>query len=330
MKLASIERIHSFRVHTNADSLECAKVKEWPVVVRKGEFKDGDLVVFVVIDSVLPDKPIFEFMRKQKFRVWNARFRGEPSSGLVQPLSILPAEVVSTVKEGDDVTELLGVTKYERPLDVSIGGKQAGHFPTNVISITDEDNALSYPEAFDELPQGTKLYITLKNDGSSVTIINSVDGFKACSRRFEMQEGEGFPWTIVGKYDLKNKLQGNVAIQGEAIGPKLNGNRLKLKEIEFRLFRAKNLDTDKLFDYESLKQLAVQLNVPIVEELCVIDYDKTVHTIEWFRNLADSVKWPNTGEPAEGIVIAPCVPFYSYTLRKMWSIKIINQSYKQE
>lgn len=237
------------------------------------------------------------------------------------------------LKEGTDLTTLLGITKYERPFDASMGGKQKGNFPTDLISITDEDNALSYPEAFNELSDGQLLYITLKNDGSSTSFIANDGEFKACSRRFEMQEGEGFPYLAANKYGLKEKmlaLNKNVAIQCEAIGPKLNGNRMGLKDIEIRLFNGKVLGGDnKPIGYDDLKNLASILGIRMVEEIMVIVYDKSIHTIEWFRNLADSVKWITNGQPAEGIVVRPCIPQFSSVLRKGWSLKFININYKQ-
>jgi len=334
-KLASIEKIHSIVPHPNpeVERLECAKIKEWPVVIPNNTYKEGDLVVFITIDSIVPkENPVFAFMERQKYRIWNARFKGAPSSGLVMKISdfeIIPKEC----SEGDNITALLNVTKYERPFDVSIGGKQKGNFPTDLISITDEDNALSYPETFNELEDGRELYITLKNDGSSTSFICNNGEYKACSRRFEMQENEGFPWTASNKYDLKNKMTNlgrNLAIQAEAIGPKLNGNRLGLKEIEIRLFNGKSLDTAKPMGYAELKELASQLGIPMVEEIMIIKYDKSIHTIEWFRNLADSLKWPTNGQAAEGLVVRPTIPIYSGVLRKAWSVKFINQNYKQE
>ena len=67
-KLATIEKIHSIQKHPNEDveKLEVAKIKEWPVVVPKGQFKDGDLVVFIQIDSIVPkENPYFAFMERQ-------------------------------------------------------------------------------------------------------------------------------------------------------------------------------------------------------------------------------------------------------------------------
>jgi RNA ligase (TIGR02306 family) len=304
------------------------------------------LVVFITIDSILPESnPYFEFMRRQKFRIWNARFKGAPSSGLVCPMSILPLgksimindgkdnpiETQSQWEEGDDVTETLGITKYERPIDILIGGDAAGVFPTNLISISDEDNLLSHPKCLDEL-EGKEIYITQKVDGSSTTFIFNDGEFSACSRRLVMKEGSGFPWKAVEKYDIKNKLMKfgkNIAIQSESVGEKLNGNRMGIKGIELRIFRAKDLDTQKLYNYDELKNLSKELEIPMVREICMIKFDKNIHTVEWFRNLADIQIYSTNGLPAEGIVIAPVESFWSQILNKFWSLKIINQNYKQ-
>jgi RNA ligase (TIGR02306 family) len=342
MKLATIERIHSITPHPNpeVERLECGKIKEWPVVIPKGHYKDGDLVIFIQIDSIVPATPTFSFMEKQKYRVWNARFKGAPSSGLVQPLSILPPPTDGVIRpevvgygltEGCDVTEWLGVTKYERPIDSSIGGDAIGGFPTNIISISDELNALSYPEALKELV-GKQIYITQKFDGSSTTFIFNNGEFKACSRRQELKEGSGFPWAAANKYDLKNKLTQfgrNIAIQAEAIGPKLNGNRMELKEIELRVFRIKNLDTREIIPYYEAYNLAESFGLTWAKLIDVVNFDESVHTMDFFKELANSQVWHSNGKPAEGIVVAPTFPFFSPILGKDWSMKIINQDYKQ-
>jgi RNA ligase (TIGR02306 family) len=331
-KLATIQKIHSIQPHPNkeVERLEVAKIKEWPVVVKKGEHKENDLVVYIQIDSIVPESnPYFEFMRKQKFRVWNARFKGAPSSGLVCPLSILNG--IYEYCEGEDCTEFLGITKYEKPIDVSVGGNAKGNFPSNLISISDEDNLLSYPEALQELV-GKRIYITQKADGSSTTFIYNNGEFKACSRRLELQEGSGFPWQAASKYNIKQKLadlNANLAIQAECVGPKLNGNRLELKEAELRVFRAKNLNNNEISSLPKLKDLCTYLQIPMVKITDEFDFNPEIHTVEYFRKLADSQLYDN-GKPGEGIVIAPIKPFYSYTLNKSWSVKVINQNYKQD
>ena len=150
-KLATIQKLHSIQKHPNeeVEKLEVGKVMEWPVVIPKGQYKEGELVVFIAIDSIVPESnPYFEFMRRQKFRIWNARFKGAPSSGLVCPISILPErsgfdgdgnEREILPEEGDDVSDILCITKYERTLDLTIRGDAAGGFPTSLISISDEE-----------------------------------------------------------------------------------------------------------------------------------------------------------------------------------------------
>ena len=102
--LASIQKILNINPIEGADKIEQARVKGWNLVVGKGEFKENDLCVFFEIDSILPDKPEFDFMKNKKFRVKTIRLKGVISQGLALPLSILPE---GNYKEDDDVTEIL-------------------------------------------------------------------------------------------------------------------------------------------------------------------------------------------------------------------------------
>ena len=117
-QLASVQRIAAIEPHGNADSLEIARVLGWECVVKKSEFKAGDLVVYFEVDSLLPVKPEYEFLRKscyrsatasrsEGFRIKTIRLRGRISQGLCWPL---PA---GEFAEGQDLTEQLGVSHYE-------------------------------------------------------------------------------------------------------------------------------------------------------------------------------------------------------------------------
>jgi len=117
-KLATIQKLHSIRHHKDPEvnRIECGKVHEWPVVLPKGLHRDGELVVFIEIDSIVPATETFKFMERQKYRVWNARFRGEPSSGLVLPLSVLETCGKLIIEGNDiflDVMENLSVNNSE-------------------------------------------------------------------------------------------------------------------------------------------------------------------------------------------------------------------------
>ena len=113
-KLASVRRIVSLSPIVGADLIEKATILGWEVVVaKKDNLKVGDLVVYCEVDSILPDKPEFEFLRERKFRIRTIKLKGQVSQGIVFPLSILPGNSIFPYKEGDDVTEVLGVRKHD-------------------------------------------------------------------------------------------------------------------------------------------------------------------------------------------------------------------------
>ena len=87
-KLASIQRITDIRPIEGKDRIVQCHVNGWNVIIKKDEFKDGDLGVYIEIDSVLPDKPWFDFLRPKKFRIKTLRLSGCRSEGIVFPLSI--------------------------------------------------------------------------------------------------------------------------------------------------------------------------------------------------------------------------------------------------
>jgi len=134
-KLASIQRIKNLEPIAGADAIEKATVLGWQLVVKKGEFAIGDLCVYCEIDSRLPDRPEFEFLKARGMRIRTVRLRGQISQGICFPLSILP--VYTDVQEDTDVTELLDITKYEPPIPAQLAGVAKGLFPS-FIPKTDE------------------------------------------------------------------------------------------------------------------------------------------------------------------------------------------------
>lgn len=119
-KLAHIEQIIAINEIPGAQNIEVADVLGWKCVVKKGEFKVGDVVVYVEVDSIMPDRPEYEFLRDRKFRIRTIRLKNQISQGLVLPLSVLNNIERSilqgkNVNIGHDVTELLGITKYLSP-----------------------------------------------------------------------------------------------------------------------------------------------------------------------------------------------------------------------
>ena len=108
--LAHIEEIVDIQPIPNADKIEVATVLGWRVVISKADnFKIGDKVVYIEIDSRVPERPEFEFLRDRKFRVRTIRLRGQYSQGLILPVSILKNKNYDV---GTDVTKELGIVYY--------------------------------------------------------------------------------------------------------------------------------------------------------------------------------------------------------------------------
>lgn len=116
--LAHIETISWIKPIEGADKIELCGVLGWQcVIAKKDNFKVGDKIIYVEIDSVMLPKPEFEFLKDRNYRVKTIKLRGMVSQGLVLPLSSLNGNCKSPDEYsiGEDVTELLGVTKYLTP-----------------------------------------------------------------------------------------------------------------------------------------------------------------------------------------------------------------------
>ncbi|HOS16037.1 MAG TPA: RNA ligase family protein [Bacteroidales bacterium] len=331
--LATIQRIYDVQPHSNADSLDVAKVLGWQVITKRGEFKENDLVVYIAIDAVLPERPEFEFLRNKNFRIRSIKLRGKESAGIVFPLSILPNfdyDLKGPIAEGTDVTKWIGVRKYEKPLPVQLSGMAYGILPGFII-MTDEDNLRSYPKALEEM-WGRPYYITRKDDGCSGTFFLHGSEFGVCSRKIWLKPSDtnGF-WRIARKYDLENILRKafpnrSIAIQGEVCGPQIQQNRLGLKDLELHIFNIFDITERIYFDYEQMVKFCDEFDLPMVT--LVNEGNAFGYNIDELVNLANELQYP-TGGPAEGIVVRPKENFRSEVLEKFWSGKIINEKYKE-
>jgi len=251
-KLVSIQKIEKIETHTNADSLEIAQVLGWQCIIKKGEYKEGETIVFFEIDSFIPITSEFEFLRKncykkyedgrEGFRIRTIRLRSFISQGLIMPLSILPENMLCEIDV--DVTELLGVSQWNPPIPASLKGKVKGNFPS-FLPKTDEtriQNVLLLIKRF----KGIKCFITEKIDGTSITCYLKDGEFGVCGRNLEFYEDDSDYWKVVKEFGIKDKLielskillVKNIAIQGEIFGLGLQGNPLIQNEKRVAFFKA--------------------------------------------------------------------------------------------
>lgn len=333
MKLASIEIIKDISVHPNADKLSIAKILGWQSIVKKDEFKNSDRVVFVVIDTILPNEPWSEFLvNKEKpdkpIRLTTVKLRGQYSQGLVLPLSVLP-EDKRDLPDGSDVGEVLGIKKYEKEIPAQLSGEVLGGFPTHICSSTDEDNGLSNPDLVTEVLNHPELTITQKLDGSSCTVIIEEGKIsQVCSRRLSLKEtDQNSFWRAARKINANYFMEGRTVIQGELMGPGIQDNQLELKDVElyvFQILYCSLLTENYLYHkYHNMSDMCRTIGVKPVPLVYRNLSSKEVN-LEWLQNTADSQILPNK-KPAEGIVVRPS----SYVgIGRPLGFKIINRNYK--
>lgn len=256
-QLATIRRISALVPIPDADRIEIAVIDGWKVVVKKDQFQVNDKVCYLEIDSWVPHD-VAPFLTKNGHypkvyqgiegqRLKTVKLKGQISQGLI--LSIDDMLVVkgcwSSLEEGDDVSEWLGVVKWEREIPAQLAGIMKGSFPTEVFK-TDQQriqNLTKRLNEFKSFPLGFE--VTEKLHGSSATFYMDLEGeFHVCSRNVDLKDSEGNSyWEIARKYNIEENLRRifggdgyGMAIQGEIVGPGINGNQYGLTEPDFYAF----------------------------------------------------------------------------------------------
>jgi RNA ligase (TIGR02306 family) len=272
--LVTIQRVKETSAIPTSDFLEAAHIMGWQCVVKKGEFKAGDLGVYYEVDSFLPVEPRYEFLRNSSyrdnedngkgFRIRTAKMRGQLSQGLFLPLTQFPE--LEGCKEGEDVTQKLNVKLWCVPAIAGAGGTMIGDRPQG-IPASDEIRIQSAMELLDQLRE-KPYYITTKMDGTS-GIVYYIDGkIGCCSRNKEIQDDkEALYWIPIYKYGLKEKLVKygkNIVLTGEICGPGIQKNRLRLQNIEWYVFDVMDWDTHAYFPYEQAREICASLGLPFV------------------------------------------------------------------
>ena len=302
-KLASIQKIKSLEQIEGADAIEKATVLGWQLVVKKDEFQVGDLVVYCEIDSLMPDKSEFVFLKPRGMRIRTIKLRGQVSQGICFPLSILPKDF--PIEEDADCTEILGIEKYEPAIPACLNGVAKGKFPS-FIPKTDETRVQVLQDIIDKY-KGEMCYVTEKVDGSSVTYYINNGEFGVCSRNLELiEDPENTLWKFARENDIENKLRsldGNYALQGEVIGEGIQSNKLKLRGHTVLFFNVFDIDKYEYLEFDQFSKLIKDFKLSTVPILYT-DYEleNDISTIVE-RSMIKSTICPSIW--AEGIVIRP-------------------------
>lgn len=247
--LATIEQIESIRPIEGADAIDLARVRGWDVVVKKGEYREGDLAVYFEIDSMLPlDDPRYAFLEaagkkivdgKLYHRLKTKKLRGVVSQGLLVPFHAFSAEFAEAAPApngvvGHDVTDVLGIFKYEPPVPAELRGSVNGDFPTHLCRKTDSERVQNLGRHWDKIKQHHWV-ATEKIDGTSLTVINDEGTIRVCGRNWEQKLDNGTAY-VEAAMRFAHLLEPNTYVQGELYGEGIQKNPLGLKGTHVALF----------------------------------------------------------------------------------------------
>ena len=361
-QLATIRRIKDIQPIEGADKIELCQVDGWQVVAQKGLHRKDLLVIYCEIDSFLPIRPEFEFMRKSSykkmadgtegFRLKTIKLRGKLSQGLILPLDVLypVAEKLNINKEGEEphyiyfingiqmngpdddwneylegmnVTDILGIKKYEQPIPAQLSGKVRGMFPT-FIKKTDQERIQNLIEYFDKY-KDIEFEVTEKLDGSSCTYYMKDGQFGVCSRNLDLLEGNGTMWKLAKELHIREYLatKGDYAIQGEVVGEGIQGNPYKLIGQKFFVFDIWDIEHQRHFtSAERLNFIGPTFmkSVPVLENA---DSMPLRMTLDQLLQVAEGESALNSLTIREGLVFKALKRVEGQVL----SFKVINNKY---
>ena len=261
-KLASVRKILAIDNIEGADAIDVATIDGWKVVVKKGEFNVGDLVVYLEVDSWVPHElaPFLsgaamprEYNGIKGERLKTKKLRGVVSQGLILPLNVLAVEYegnsgLPDVQEGDDVTDLLGIQKWE---GAQLNGQLAGTFPVDFVK-SDQERAQNLVREIFTYHKDERYEVTLKLDGSSMSVFNLRGNVGVASRNQwlkinEDNMGNGFVKTAVESRLVQiMESYTDMLVQGELMGPGVQKNRESLQSLGFWVYNVQRVGNNFL------------------------------------------------------------------------------------
>jgi RNA ligase (TIGR02306 family) len=333
-KLATIQQISSVEIHPNADSLEIAKVKGYQAIVKKGQWKAGDSCIFIAPDAVLPDAPWTSMYKSKSSRVRAIKLRNVWSEGIIESFSTVGYN--GAIENGLDITEAIGVYKYDPPVPQDMSAK--GALPYSICK-TDEERFNS----IDDLPFGELVDVTLKIDGQSASYYwliddNGDEKYGSLGRTLEYKSDSFNNYTQnQANYDIFNKLsyfcrqhnfpQG-ICVRGESYGKNIqksshnpsSGGNLSWAMFSVWLIRQQSYARKGHQFYfldiaDELRLPTVPIlerNVPLTKEL-IMKYAEGIETLPLLSGGINTL----SGKPFEGVVIQ----------HSKGSFKVINKHY---
>jgi tRNA-binding EMAP/Myf-like protein len=330
-----VVRIVNPQKHSNADSLSIVEVEGCPVVYRTEDFKEGDLAIYLPIESLIPQNREWvkqhaahlTFKSNGLHRLKAVRLRKVFSMGMLVPVSALQDSKYRFKDDpviGEDVKEDLGVVKYEEPEDVVPDPKQAKPktlwskvtslffriFPflkrkpkPRLMPVYDVGH---YRKSKLALREGEVVVYTEKIHGCNAAFcLHEGKLYVSSHKVLRRDEDDSIWWKAARKYEIAAKLRlgcyDELAFYGEVYGPGIQDMTYDVPEgdFELRFFDIYDLRTKQWVPYDEAKEIFLQLGLVPVPELYVGAYDPT--NIESYADGKSTI----AKHFREGIVIRP-------------------------
>lgn len=346
-KLATIKKIDEVKSIPDAEKIEAYRIGGWWVVDSKDKYKTNDLVVFLETDSWVPnalapfltkkDRDPKEYKGVKGERLRTVKLRGQLSQGLLLPISIFEwagKDQSSLYKEDDDVTDILGILKWEATLPAELSGVAKGNFPS-FIPKTDQNRIQNLTKELEIWNNdGSMWEVTEKLDGSSMTVyVRQIDlknplcvDAGVCSRNYDLEYNEDNTfWKTAITLDLIGKLQNSgrsLALQGELVGPGIQGNQYEFTEHKFFVFDIYDIDNQRFMLPVERQDFCIKNNIDHAPT-----WDSPVHlyetSTEELLRVAEGVSTFNNNSKREGLV-------FKHMMKHDVSFKVISNSWLLE
>jgi RNA ligase (TIGR02306 family) len=316
-KLAKLCEIDAILPIEGADAIEVAVVGGWKVVVKKNEFRPGMRAVYCEIDSWIPHalapflskgKEPREFEGIKGERLKTIKLRGQLSQGLLLNLDhAIPW--TNSYQLDEDVSEVLGIVKWEKPMNAQLAGMAKGNFPS-LIPKTDQERAQNLKKEI-AAAGASHFEITEKLEGSSMTVYQLKGEFGVCSRNMDLKETEGNSfWATARKDGIQEKMMAvdefwDFAIQGELVGPGIQGNIYGLTQTEFYVFDVYDIMAGEYLDPQARRDLIERMGLkhtPVLAYNANLYDTLGISDIDGILAFAEGKSQLNKNTEREGIV----------------------------
>lgn len=280
--------------HPNADTLSVARVRGWTCVVKTSDFEGVPLGAYIPVESIVPDAPAWAFLKGHR-RIKTAKLRGIVSQGL-----LIPAR--PHWRLGDDVSQELGIVKYDPPEPIQMGGEDEPS-PALFLKYTDIENWKDFP---DVIREGEVVAVTEKIHGTSWRAA-VIDGrlYVGAHRSAKKLDAENLYWKAALRYEVERKLRAWTAardgvwiLYGEIFGRVQDLHYGLDQGFDLRLF---DISRDgRYLDHGAFTAGCDELGLPRVPVLHVGPFNEAL------LRLADGPAFQG-GHMREGVVIRPTV-----------------------